>query len=292
MYYYIINPAAGGGKINKIQEKLKERLTELGIAGEFEKCTGPTDIPKLTKIALQKGFKTIIAVGGDGTINEVINAIDNDCNVVLGIIPTGNTNELANLLGIHDWQSACTILAARKIERVDLGKVNDNVFITSVSLGFDNVISNLKKNQSGSAIAKATYFAKLVKAIKSYKPFEIELAFDHKFQVITDCFNLTISNGTFVDYAPIKPKPQDNILDALLINKLNFKEAMLYGQKRLNFDQSKINHLSIFHTQKVLIKTKNPVPVSADGQIVTQTPAIVTLSEQKLKVIVSRHRKF
>ncbi|MEI7690315.1 MAG: YegS/Rv2252/BmrU family lipid kinase [bacterium] len=292
MYYYIINPAAGGGKINKIQEKLKERLKELGIAGEFEKSTGPTDIPKLTKIALQKGFKTIIAVGGDGTINEVINAVDTESNVVLGIIPTGNTNELATLLGIHDWQSACTILAARKIEKVDLGKVNENVFITSVSIGFDNVIFNLKRNQAGSALANAKYFAKLARAIRGYKPFEIELEFDHKFHVTTECFNLSISNGAFIDYAPVRTKPQDNILDAVLINRLSFKEALLYGQKRLSFEGSKKNHVSIFHTQKVLIKTKDPVPVSADGQVVTQTPAAITLSERKLKVIVSRNRKF
>ncbi|MEI7616673.1 MAG: diacylglycerol kinase family protein, partial [Actinomycetota bacterium] len=140
MYYYIINPAAGGGKINKIQEKLKERLSDLGIAGEFEKSTGPADIPKLTKIAISKGFKTIIAVGGDGTINEVINSLEDKDGVALGIIPTGTTNELANLLGIHDWQSACAILAARKIEKVDLGKINDNVFVTSASIGFDNSV--------------------------------------------------------------------------------------------------------------------------------------------------------
>ncbi len=292
MYYYIINPAAGNGKINKIQEKLKDRLKELGIAGEFEKSTGPTDIPKLTKIAMQKGYKTIIAVGGDGTINEVINAVDDESGVVLGIIPTGNTNELATLLGINDWQAACTILAARKIEKVDLGKVNDNVFITSVSIGFDNVIFNLKKTQSGSALSNATYFAKLVKAVRSYKPVEIELDFDHKFHVNTDCFNLSISNGTFTDYAPVDSKSHDNILDAILINKLSFKEAILYGQRKLNLNESKIRHVSIFHTQKVVVSSKDPIPVSADGQVVTQTPATITLSERKLKVIVSRHRKF
>ena len=115
MYYYIINPAAGGGKINKIQDKLKERLSALGIAGEFEKSTGSNDIPKLIAIALRKGFKTIVAVGGDGTINEVINTIHGQTNIALGIIPTGNTNELANLIGIPDWQTACNIHAARKV---------------------------------------------------------------------------------------------------------------------------------------------------------------------------------
>jgi diacylglycerol kinase (ATP) len=147
MYYYIINPSSGGGKINKVQDKLRARLKELGIAGEFVKSTGPGDIPKLTKMAIEKGYNTIVAVGGDGTINEVINSLPDE-SVALGIIPMGNTNELATLLGINDWNDACTILAARKVEIVDLGKIGDKIFVTSVAIGFDSVLYDLKKYQS------------------------------------------------------------------------------------------------------------------------------------------------
>ncbi|MFA5197493.1 MAG: diacylglycerol kinase family protein [Patescibacteria group bacterium] len=292
MYYYIINPAAGGGRINKIQEKLKERLSELGIAGEFEKSTGPADIPKLTKIAISKGFKTIVAVGGDGTINEVINSLDNKEGVALGIIPTGNTNELANLLGIHDWQSACAILAARKIEKVDLGKIDGNVFVTSASIGFDNVVYDLKRYQKSSPFSRGLYLASLTKAARNYKPFQIELEFDHKYSVNTECFNLSVSNGLLLDYLPAASKPQDNILDAILINKLSFRDMLLYGQKKINFNDRNSSRISVFHTQKVTIKTKNPVPVSADGQVVTQTPVTISISDKKLRVIVSRKRHF
>jgi YegS/Rv2252/BmrU family lipid kinase len=292
MYYYIINPAAGGGKINKIQEKLKERLSELGIAGEFEKSTGTSDVGRLTKIAIGKGFKTIVAVGGDGTINEVINALGDKPNIALGIIPTGNTNELANLLGIHDWQSACAILAARKIEQVDLGLINNNVFVTSVSLGFDNIVFNLKRDQGTSALSRFSYLTRLSKAASSFKPIQIELEFDKKYSVSTECFNIAVSNGTLIDYAPTISKPQDNILDVIVLNKLSFKEALLYGQKKIKFTGENAHRLSVFHTRKLTIKTKDPMAISADGQIVTETPATISISDQKLKVIVSRKRHF
>lgn len=292
MYYYIINPAAGGGKINKIQEKLKERLGELGIAGEFEKSTGPADIPKLTKLAISKGFKTVVAVGGDGTINEVINALDSKQNIALGIIPTGNTNELANLLGIYDWHSACTILAARKIEKVDLGSINNNVFVTSAAIGFDNVIFELKKYQKSTPLAKGLYLVNLTRAARSFKPFQVNLEFDNKYSVSTECYNLSISNGLFIDYVSAVSQPQDNILDAILINKMSFKEMLLYGQKKINFSKEDKHQVSVFHTQKMTIKTKEPMPVSADGQIVTRTPVIISISDKKLKVIVSRKRHF
>lgn len=292
MYYYIINPAAGGGKINKIQEKLKQRLKELGIAGEFEKSTGPADIPKLARIAIDKGYKTVVAVGGDGTINEVINVLETKDNIALGIIPTGNTNELADLLGIRDWQEACTILAARKIEKVDLGKINDEVFVTSASIGFDNLVFELKKYQKPSRLANSVFLAKLAKAARGYKPFEVELEFDDKYKVTTECFNLSISNGLFINYAPINSKPQDNILDVFLINRLGFREAIQYGQKKINFSGENSQRVSVFHAQKIKIKTTEPMPISADGQTIANTPVTVAVSDKKLRVIVSRARHF
>lgn len=292
MYYYIINPAAGGSRINKIQERLKERLKELGIAGEFEKSTGQSDIPKLTKLAISKGFNTIVAVGGDGTISEVINSLEEHPEIALGIIPTGSTNELADLLGIHDWQGACEILAARKIERIGLGKINDSVFVTSVALGFDNLVFDLKKNLGSSPISKIAYYSRLTRAAKAFKPILVELEFDDNYSVSTECFNLTASGGLFANYAPAKSKPQDNVLDVVVINKIGFKEILLYGQKKIQFTNEKANKVSVFHTHNLTIKTKEPMPVSADGQIVAHTPVTISLSERKLKVIVSRKRHF
>jgi YegS/Rv2252/BmrU family lipid kinase len=291
MYYYIINPSSGGGRINKIQDKLKDRLKELGIAGEFAKSTGVGDVNRLAKIAIEKGYKTIVAVGGDGTINEVINALSNT-DIALGIIPIGNNNELANMLGIGDWTSACNILAARKVENIDLGKINDRVFITAVSLGFDNEISELKKNLKPSTFNKINFVTKAATKAKTYKPIHLELNFDNnKYAVETDCFNLSISNSAFLSYLPQKSRPQDNMLDAVLITQLRFKDILSYAQGTLDISK-KPGQVSLFHTKKVTIKTKNPIPVSADGKVITETPVTIEVSDRKLKVIVSRKRHF
>src|SRR4051812_6735399 len=109
MYYYIINPTSGRGAINNIQEKLRSTLQQLGIDGEFAKTTGPGDATKMAKAAADKGSKTIVAVGGDDTVNEVINGLA-ESSVAIGIIPIGTSNELANQFGINHWQQACTVL--------------------------------------------------------------------------------------------------------------------------------------------------------------------------------------
>lgn len=290
MYYYIINPASGGGKINKVQDKLKERLKELGIAGEFAKSTGPGDIEKLTKMAIGKGYKTIVAVGGDGTINEIINAIDGS-NVALGIIPMGSSNELASMLGITEWQMACNILAARKVEEVDLGLIDDKLFVTAASIGFDNIIFDLKRSQRLGTLGKFGFATKLYAAARSYKPLHLDLNFDGKFSVETDCFNFSLSNGAFLNYIPQKSKPQDNMLDAVLVSHLSASDAIKYGQGTLDLSK-KPGQVSVFHTKKIKITSKDPVPVSADGKIVATTPVTIEVSDRKLKVIVSKKRHF
>jgi diacylglycerol kinase (ATP) len=290
MYYYIINPASGGGKINKVQDKLKDRLKQLGIAGEFAKSTGPGDIEKLTRIALEKGFKTIVAVGGDGTINEIINAIGNS-GAALGIIPLGSSNELSRMLGINDWQSACNILAARKIEEVDLGLIDEKVFVTAASIGFDNILFDLKRKQTSGALGKFSFITKLSTAAKTFKPVHLTLDFDNRYTVETDCLNFSLSNGAFLPYLPQQSKPQDNMLDAVLISHLSFSDILKYGQGVLNLEK-KPGQISIFHTKKIKISSSKPVPVSADGKIVAHTPVTIRVSDRKLKVIVSRKRQF
>lgn len=290
MYYYIINPASGGGKINKVQDKLKERLKELGIAGDFAKSTGPGDIARLTKMAIDRGYKTIVSVGGDGTINEIINAIG-DAPVALGIIPMGSSNELANMLGITEWQMACNILAARKVEAVDLGRINDKLFVTAASIGFDNVVFDLKRNMASGALGRFAYNNKISSAARKFKPIHLEFNFDDKYSVETDCFNFSLSNGAFLSYLPQKSKPQDNMLDAVLISHLGYRDAVKYAQGTLDLSK-KLGQVSVFHTRKIKITSKDPVLVSADGKAVAETPVTIEVSDRKLRVIVSKKRHF
>src|SRR5882757_9997325 len=119
MYYYVVNPAAGRGQIRNMQEKLRSRLDDLGIRGEWAKTTGPGEATRMTRAAIASGHTTIVAVGGDDTVNEVINGVD-QTGVAVGIIPIGTGNRLAAQLGIITWPQACEALAARRLTSYSL----------------------------------------------------------------------------------------------------------------------------------------------------------------------------
>lgn len=134
MYYYIVNPAAGNSSISSIQSRLKTTLHRLEIDGEFTKTIGSGDALKITKEALRNGFKTIVAVGGGETVNEVVTAVHqtpSKRNIAVGIIPIGKQNILAKHLGITDWKQACEILSWRRLQSYQLLNLNQHVFIYS-----------------------------------------------------------------------------------------------------------------------------------------------------------------
>lgn len=287
MYYYIVNPAAGGGRINKIQDKLQERLKKLGILGEFVKSTGPKDVGKLAKLGIERGYKTIVAVGGDGTINEVMNVILNQEKVALGIIPTGTTNDLAFALGINDWYQATGILSSRKIEEVELGQIGDRYFVTSATAGFEPRVSEIKRLSKGNIFDRTRYGLRVFKEASSYKPIHAHLKFDNDYEVEADIFNIIVSN---VNFSPFSKKEGANLLNTVVITKVPGSKAFKYGY----FDDPSaidLPKISVFHSKNISISTKEPVELAADGQIVGTTPTEIKISDRKLRVIVSRKRR-
>jgi hypothetical protein len=133
MHYYIVNPSAGNDAFADMQHKLKRTLRDFNIDGEFAKTLKKHDARKITRAAVERDFQTIVVVGGDTTVNEVITAVHESGarSVAVGIIPIGRQNTLARFLGIEDWQQACRLLAARRLQSYNLVHVNDHSFIHS-----------------------------------------------------------------------------------------------------------------------------------------------------------------
>ena len=139
MYYYIINPTSGRGAINSIQDKLRDSLQQLGIAGEFIKTTGSGDATRLARTAVAKGFQTIVAIGGDETVNEVMNGVVGS-QAAIGIIPIGSTNYLAAGLGIRSWSQSLPLLASRRLVSFKLLAAGQHYFLSELTIGFDTDI--------------------------------------------------------------------------------------------------------------------------------------------------------
>lgn len=136
MYYYIMEPA--GRKMELWQDKVKDILGDLGIAGETVVPTAARSIEELTSLGIVKGYTTIVAVGSEKLVNRVITAIMNQKNardVVLGIIPENYNSLLAKYVEVSNLNEACDSLKYRKLKTIDLCSVEPNrYFITQAKI--------------------------------------------------------------------------------------------------------------------------------------------------------------
>jgi len=278
MYYYIINPAAGGGKINKIQTRLKALLKEKRIDGDFAKSIGKGDASKITKIAIRQGFKTIIAVGGDSTVLEVVNGIIDNSDIALGILPIGSTNVIARLFGINDWVEATDILAQRKLEKINLGQVNNSFFINSVQLGIENELSQERKDIS--PLNNLLFKGKVMRKILQFKSFFARLDFEEGFSVSSDIFNISVINGG-------KDYNSDKLQVILVPNQSKFNLLKKLSKVTAS-SYVDLSFVSKFQTKKVSITTKKPKQIFADNEYIGMTPMDISTTSKKIKIIVNK----
>jgi hypothetical protein len=134
MHLYIFDQYLSQKKHETTVAKIETRLTDLGLNGK--NChVGPLkSLKSIVKEELKNNPKTIVVIGNNGTFNQLINAFPEEISIVLGIIPVGGNNSIARAFGIADEDQACNILAARLIETLSLGRINDQYFITSARI--------------------------------------------------------------------------------------------------------------------------------------------------------------
>ncbi|MBT5807775.1 hypothetical protein HOI18_00695 [Candidatus Uhrbacteria bacterium] len=110
---------------------IENRLTDLGIAGKISRLALFRNAEEMIRDEIRRGVETLVVLGNDQTIRKVIDVVSEN-NVVLGLIPIGPGNQLAELMGIPVGVEACDILSARRVEQIDVGTVNGRRFITGL----------------------------------------------------------------------------------------------------------------------------------------------------------------
>lgn len=282
MYYYVINPAAGRGAINNIQDKLRARLQELGIAGEFAKTTGSGDATKMAQAAIAKGYNTIVAVGGDGTVNEVMNGITKD-NVALGIVPIGNSNQIADRLGIHNWQQAAAVLAARRITSFGLIAAGQKYFLTTLTLGFETDLDKQVDTTESGVRSRLKQIGHGAGLARNYDLLKASIEVDGSYTLDCELFSLSVANQKFENQladnrliVSIADRPAARQLGGYLWRKLR-------GQQPLDEGAT-----TRFRASRLLISTEPSTGIMIDGKVAGRTPIAIRLTDKHIRFITEK----
>lgn len=287
MYYFILNPCAGRGRSVKIMQRVIEIMEKKRTKFKVRETEYPGHATIIAKEAIQNGFKSIIAVGGDGTVLEVANGMIGE-KATMGIIPAGTGNDFIKTVGIpNDPEVAVNILLKEKQKKVDIGLADDKRYFLNVSgTGFDvEVLKNTEKVK-GFLTGLAAYYTAVLMAVFGYKFKKVILK--TKDMVIEKTVLLVavangIAYGGGMKVAP-EASVEDGLLDVTIIEKMPRWKIPLELPKFIKGEHKKIKYIEKFKCESVTIETDKAEPINMDGEIIGTTPVTFSVKKNAINV--------
>jgi len=287
----IFDPISGGGigkeYINDVVEKLKNNKVDLDLY--YTKKVG--DAREVAKEIKENEFDVVAVMGGDGTINEVINGLL-PTNIPIAIIPSGIANVFANEVGIsRNLLKACEAIYKGSLYEVDLGKINDSYFLSLASIGFDSHVLKDTPSSLKRKYGKLAYIYTGIKTIFSYEPHPIYVTVKENAKK-KKCYFMVIGNVSIYGESYVKMTPKASITDGLLDvclfkkeNPINYFRYFLGALLRLH---TQFPDVEYFQTEKLYVESEKPLMVEADGDVWGELPTTFSILKQGLRVLLQK----
>ena len=285
--FFILN-LSNQEKLNKIILKINSFFKARKITFFVFRSEYKGHAVKLTKRAIDEKATSVVACGGDGTVNE-IGSLLIGTNIKLGIIPLGSGNGIARHFNIPFKLNNClNIIALNKHELIDVGKVNSRYFIGNMGLGFEAEF--IKQYDLFNKHGFYYYFIAFVKGLYHFKFSKFEISFKNK-KVIVKPFMMLVSNLNQQGYNfSVTPNALSN--DGYLNFALFQKTSLIKTVKFLFFLILRIKNNSIVRHLIKKIKIKNlsftQYYLQVDGEkiLINESEIVISIIKKKLKVII------
>lgn len=262
----IINPISGTRSKTGLDRMVIDALGPLGREVEVAYTKGHGDATRLALSAVEKGCETVLAAGGDGTINETAAALCGT-GVVLGIIPCGSGNGLARHLGIPvDIKESLKIIIENHAMDIDYATVNDKKFFCTCGVGFDAAVSEAfaRKKTRG----KLTYIQSTFQTYANYEPEHYTIIANGK-TLTEKAFLVAVCNASqYGNNAYIAPSASinDGLLDVTIIHAGNALSTALVGVDMLTGMIERNMLIQTFRTDNIIIEREHRGPSHVDGE--------------------------
>ena len=284
---FVINPISGGKNKNDFPNLAGKYLDSNKFQSNYTLTEKVGHASEITKQALKRGIDIVVAVGGDGTINEVASALEGT-GILMGIIPCGSGNGLARSLGIPlSKKRAVLRLNDLRTDIIDTGLLNNRKFFNVAGMGFDAHISTcFAKNSTRSwqGYVKTTF-----NEIFQYKPQQYRIQIDGILYE-REAFMVSIANSSqFGNNAYISPlaSTKDGLLDVCIIRPFPMRKIPLIGYQMLRKLTHKSRYIEIIRGKEINIFRDNAAAVHLDGEpLMMKSEINIVIKPLSLSLIV------
>lgn len=286
----IYNPTSGREIFKRHIAEVLQKLEQAGYETSCHATTGAGDATKAARLAVERRFDLVVAAGGDGTLNEVVNGLaEQEYRPKLGILPAGTTNDFARALHIpRDIGAAADIIAKGDTIPIDIGKMNERYFINIAGGGRLTELTYEVPSRLKTMLGQLAYYLKGIEMLPSLGSTDIRLEYDGKLfegEVMLFLVGLTNSVGGFEKLAP-DASLNDGMFSLLVLKKTNLAEFIRIATLAIRGEH--VNDPQVIYTKanRIKVTSNNKVQLNVDGEYGGLAPAEFVNLYRHLEVFV------
>lgn len=288
----VLNPAAGS---IKNPDELVARLRSLSDV-EVKLSSKRGSAKRAARAAIRGGCELLVAAGGDGTLNEVINGLGEKANGVhVGLIPLGTGNDFARSLELptDDLDACIEIIRGGRTRAIDLVRVtSDKVryFVNVSAGGFSGAVNDKLTPQVKDTWGPLAYIRSAAAALSELQSFRTNISFDNTESLSLDLYNIVVANGRFVASGmPIAPEASldDGLLDVILLPETSAARFALLAPQIMLGAHLSSDAVVFRRAAKVCVNSKPGMWFNVDGELVGNEPATFEVVPRALQFLVA-----
>jgi diacylglycerol kinase (ATP) len=291
--YIIVNPIAGSivdrdGLLKQLRRLNPRKLRLTQRAGEAE---------SYARDAIRAGCDYVIAAGGDGTLNEVINGIappGRMGGICVGIVPLGTANDFARTIGLPaSVDDNIDILRAKQTAPIDLVRVRSDCtryFVNVSAGGFSGLVHEKLTPEIKSTWGPLAYLRSAAAALPELHAYHTNIVFDGRERLMIEVYNVIVANGQFVAGGlPIAPQAdlRDGLLDVILVPRRSPAKMMLLAAEMLLGNHVSSNAVIFRRAKKISVRSRPGMWFNVDGELIGNDPAVFQILPGALECVIS-----
>jgi YegS/Rv2252/BmrU family lipid kinase len=300
--HILFNPAAAGGKVGQKKEMILKKFNYyFGNNFELTETLSKDDAEIITRKLIANGCDSIAAVGGDGTINQVVNGLflNGNCinlKIKLGIISFGTGQGFAESLSLpKDISSQIKVIKEGQTKQVDIGKIsfgdnsNQKYFVNEFQLGIGGTLCNNISPRTKKYFGRFAFGFEAVKTLRNYRANELQMVINN--QVINEkIIGVVIANGNYTGGGMrLTPYAQlnDGLFDILIIKNMFLIDRLYSFSKIYSAKHLKLEAFQLLKTKKISFNYQNGLQSEADGEVINNKCKCVEVLPLALNVFTN-----
>ena len=296
----IVNPAAGANSTYRKWPRISRLLGDIGLSFDYQYTEGAGHAIELARAAAGDGYGCLVAVGGDGTVNEVANGIlgsDGNGSMPLGVISTGTGSDFVRSVGIpRHYVRACSCLSGSRRALIDVGVAEcqrngrpvRRFFVNAAGVGFDAAVVEATERLPKYFGGTVPYVGGLLRTLVGYRNKPVVLRIDGRIEA-GDVLSVVVANGGYfgggMHVAP-EASLSDGLLDTVVfgdIGKFDLLKSLPMIYRGTHGDHPKV---SMENAARVTVESTQRILVHADGELLGEAPASFWLKPAALSIMV------